>query len=54
MLEEAGGRIVDANPGNWKPRVNERRYMAVRRGEGQKEAIEEFWSCVEGKLEVGI
>jgi myo-inositol-1(or 4)-monophosphatase len=54
ILEEAGGIMVDANPGNWEPRVDERRYMAVRGGEGQKEIIEEFWGQVHGKCEVGI
>ena len=54
ILKEAGGEIVDANPGNWKPRVDERRYFAVRQGEGQKELIEKFWSYVEGKIEVGV
>jgi myo-inositol-1(or 4)-monophosphatase len=46
--------MVDANPGNWEPRVDERRYMAVRGGEGQKEIIEEFWGLVDGAFEVGI
>lgn len=54
ILQEAGGEIVDANPGNWEPRVDERRYLAVRKGEGQKELIEEFWSHVAGKIEVGL
>lgn len=54
VLIEAGGEIVDANKGNWKPRVDERRYLAVRKGQGQKELIEEFWDNVEGTLEVGI
>jgi len=54
ILEEAGGIMVDANPGNWEPRVDERRYMAVRDGEGQKEIVEEFWGLVHGSFEVGI
>ncbi|KAL6706611.1 hypothetical protein ACN47E_005367 [Coniothyrium glycines] len=54
ILKEAGGVMVDANPGNWNPRVEERRYFAVRGGEGQKEVIEEFWSLVDGRFEVGI
>jgi myo-inositol-1(or 4)-monophosphatase len=54
ILVEAGGIIVDANPGNWKPRIEERRYMAVRKGQGQKELVEQFWKCVEGKFDVGI
>lgn len=54
VLKEAGGDIVDANKGNWKPRVEERRYLAVRKGEGQKEIIEEFWDNVVGTIEVGV
>jgi len=54
ILKEAGGIMVDANPGNWEPRVDERRYMAVRGGEGQKGIVEEFWGLVEGRFEVGV
>ncbi|KAH9877397.1 hypothetical protein IAQ61_002763 [Plenodomus lingam] len=54
ILKEAGGMMVDANPGNWEPRIDERRYMAVRGGQGQKEVIKEFWSLVDGAFEVGI
>lgn len=72
IVKEAGGEIVDANQGNWKPRVDGRRYvfpklrfyrfvlkhlhryMAVRKGEGQKDIIEEFWNNVEGTLEVTV
>ncbi|KAG9669990.1 inositol monophosphatase, partial [Aureobasidium melanogenum] len=54
ILEEAGGQIVDANKGNWQPRVDERRYLAVRKGERQKAFIEELWSHVAGDLKVGI
>ncbi|KAF1987347.1 inositol monophosphatase [Aulographum hederae CBS 113979] len=54
VLSEAGGIMVDANPGNWDPRIEERRYLAVRGGEGQKEFVEEFWGYVQGKFEVGV
>ncbi|KAF1348699.1 inositol monophosphatase [Delphinella strobiligena] len=54
ILKEAGGEIVDANKGNWKPRIEERRYLAVRKGQGQKEIIEEFWNNVEGTIEAGV
>ncbi|OCK83289.1 inositol monophosphatase [Lepidopterella palustris CBS 459.81] len=54
ILKETGGMIVDANPGNLEPRVDGRRYMAVRGGEGQKRIVEEFWGLVEGKFEVGL
>jgi myo-inositol-1(or 4)-monophosphatase len=53
ILEEAGGMVVDANPGNWNPEVEGQRYLAVRGGEGQKEIIEEFWGLVDGAFEVG-
>ncbi|KAI9661159.1 MAG: hypothetical protein M1821_009486 [Bathelium mastoideum] len=53
ILKEAGGMIVDGNPGNWNPRVDERRYLAVRKGDGQKELIEQFWGLIEGRLVVG-
>ncbi|KAF2712233.1 inositol monophosphatase, partial [Pleomassaria siparia CBS 279.74] len=53
ILKEAGGVIVDANPGNWEPKVEGRRYLAVRGGEGQKEVVEELWALVEGKYEIG-
>ncbi|KAL5114434.1 hypothetical protein ACEQ8H_007689 [Pleosporales sp. CAS-2024a] len=54
ILTESGGRMVDANPGNWTPRIDGRRYLAVRGGPGQTEVIEEFWRLVEGAFEVGI
>ncbi|PSK43986.1 Inositol monophosphatase 2 [Elsinoe australis] len=54
ILKEAGGIIVDANKGNWNPRVDDRRYLAVRKGEGQKQLVEDFWNHVAGKLEVGV
>lgn len=53
ILEEAGGKVVGAHPGDWNPAVEQRRYMGVRAGDGQKEVIEEFWGCVAGKVEVG-
>jgi myo-inositol-1(or 4)-monophosphatase len=53
ILSEAGGVVVDANPGNWNPGLEDRRYLAVRKGEGQKELIDQFWSYVQGRFEVG-
>lgn len=53
ILEEAGGRMVGAHKDDWHPMLDQRRYMAVRGGEGQEEIIKEFWSCVEGRVEVG-
>ncbi|KAH0566295.1 hypothetical protein GP486_000321 [Trichoglossum hirsutum] len=49
ILEEAGGIVVDANPGNWEPTVDGRKYLAIRAApSGQKEIIEELWSNVVG------
>jgi myo-inositol-1(or 4)-monophosphatase len=53
ILEEAGGRMVGAHAGDWEPKVDQRRYLAVRGGEGKEQIIEEFWGCVEGRVEVG-
>lgn len=53
ILSEAGGIMVDGNPGNWNPTIDGRKYLAIRgspNGEGQKELAEEFWSHVEGEL----
>lgn len=54
ILTEAGGIMVDGNPGNWQPSIDGRKYLAVRgspNGAGQKELVEEFWSQVQGRLE---
>lgn len=54
ILLEAGGLIVDANPGRWEIEVDHRMLLAVRPapgGSGQREVVEEFWGCVEGRLE---
>ena len=55
ILEEAGGVVVDANPGGWEIAVDSRKYLAVRGCEGgkeqQKALIEEFWSAVKGKYD---
>jgi len=53
ILEEAGGKMVGANEGDWHPELEQRRYMGVRGGEGQDEIIKEFWSCLAGRVEVG-
>ncbi|KAK0345941.1 hypothetical protein LTR02_008196 [Friedmanniomyces endolithicus] len=54
VLEEAGGRMVGCHEGDWEPRVEQRRYLAVRGGEGQRGVIEEMWGCVQGRIEVGF
>ena len=52
ILGEAGGIVVDANPGAWTVDVDSRRYLAVRGApSGQRELVEEFWGMVEGRLE---
>jgi len=55
ILKEAGGIIVDGNPGNWDCEVDGRRYLAVRgsepKGKGQRELVEEFWGFVEGSFD---
>jgi len=53
IVAEAGGLVVDANPGNWEPSVEERRFLVVRKGEGQKALVEQFWGNVVGRFEVG-
>jgi len=53
IVVEAGGLIVDANPGNWNPRIDERRYLVVRKGKGQRGLVEQFWGNVVGRFEVG-
>lgn len=45
--------MVGAHPNDWEPKLDQRRYLAVRGGHGQKEIIEEFWSYVQGRVEVG-
>ncbi|KAJ5261469.1 hypothetical protein N7478_012064 [Penicillium angulare] len=53
ILTEAGGIVVDGNPGNWDPRLDGRKYLAVRGApeKGQKEIVEEFWSNIQGCLD---
>jgi myo-inositol-1(or 4)-monophosphatase len=54
ILKEAGGMIVDANPGRWEIPVDHRMLLAVRPSpdaQGQKEVVEEFWKFVAGKLD---
>lgn len=51
ILAEAGGVMVDGNPGRWNVPVDHRKYLAVRGAKaGQKELIQEFWSFVEGDM----
>jgi myo-inositol-1(or 4)-monophosphatase len=54
ILKEAGGIMVDANPGNWEPTIDGRRYLAVRRAKDQEKVVEEFWSYVDGRFAVAV
>lgn len=56
ILEEAGGIMVGANKGDWKPKVDGRQYLAIRAGDSdkQKEMVEEFWGYVKGRLEFAV
>lgn len=54
ILTEAGGIIVDGNPGSWQANLDGRTYLAVRaspQATGQKDIVEEFWGHVRGRLE---
>ncbi len=52
ILTEAGGAVVDGNPGGWQPEVDGRTYLAVRAApSGQREIVEEFWGHVVGRFE---
>lgn len=51
VVEESGGRVVGGNEGEWECRVDGRRYLVVRGGEGGREFVGEFWGKVGGRLE---
>ncbi|BAE62636.1 putative inositol monophosphatase [Aspergillus flavus] len=54
ILTEAGGIMVDGNPGGWQAVIDGRVYLAVRASPsqiGQRELVEEFWANIQGKLE---
>jgi myo-inositol-1(or 4)-monophosphatase len=48
ILEEAGGIVASANPGDWDPTLEGRLYFAVRyaKREEQKGVVEELWGIV--------
>ncbi|KAM6515896.1 hypothetical protein FALCPG4_014102 [Fusarium falciforme] len=56
LLNEAGGRMVHGNPGEWDVELESRVYLAVRGApSGQKELIEEFWGVLNGgKLDYSV
>jgi len=61
ILNEAGGVMVDGNPGKWEVPipVDHRKYLALRavaEGEeenvsGQRKIVEEFWSFIVGTMQ---
>lgn len=48
ILEEAGGIVASANPGDWNPTLEGRLYFAVRNAkpEDQKAVVEELWGMM--------
>jgi myo-inositol-1(or 4)-monophosphatase len=48
ILEEAGGIVASANPGDWDPTVEGRLYFAVRHAkrDEQKAVVEELWDIM--------
>ena len=61
ILKEAGGVVVDGNPGQWDVPIplDHRKYLALRavaeeeeeNRRGQRRIVEEFWGFVEGRME---
>lgn len=53
ILNEAGGRMVSGNPGEWETALDSRVYLAVRgASSGQEELIKEFWDIIgDGKMD---
>ncbi|PVI03489.1 inositol monophosphatase [Periconia macrospinosa] len=48
IVEEAGGIVASANPGDWKPTLEGRLYFPVRKAdpEEQKAVVEELWATM--------
>lgn len=48
ILEEAGGIVASANPGNWNPSIEGRGYLAVRAAKRaeQHAVVEELWGLM--------
>lgn len=48
ILEEAGGIVVSANPGDWDPTLEGRLYFAIRHAkrDEQKAVVEELWGIM--------
>lgn len=50
IVGEAGGRVVGGNAGEEEVRVDARRYLVVRGGQGRDELIGEVWGKLAGRL----
>lgn len=49
VLAEAGGLMAGANPGDWQPPLDGRKYLAVRPAPElaqQHALVEEFWAII--------
>jgi myo-inositol-1(or 4)-monophosphatase len=50
IVEESGGIIAGANPGEWEPTLEGRSYFPVRAAPyGQKEIVKAVWSLMDGQ-----
>jgi myo-inositol-1(or 4)-monophosphatase len=50
IVEESGGLMAGANPGEWDATLEGRSYLAVRGAQsGQREVVQELWECMEGR-----
>lgn len=50
IVEEAGGLVVSGNKGEWDAKVDGRKYLVVRGGEGGREFVEKFWARLGGDV----
>lgn len=50
IATEAGGKVVGGNPGENEVRVDARRYLVVRGGDGQEDMVRELWSQMKGTV----
>ena len=48
ILEEAGGMVASANPGNWNPELEGRCYLAIRgaKRKEQERVARELWGLM--------
>ena len=50
VVKEAGGLVVSGNNGEWDAKVDGRKYLVVRGGEGGREFVERFWARLGGEV----